>query len=57
MLCVYLVISRPFNVLAVVSPVSGRTEPLGAEFSVENSAHFDAVFGVVNVRAIGIVLK
>jgi hypothetical protein len=53
----YLIISRPFDVFAVVAPVSRGAEPLGAELAVEDAAHLDAVFGVVNVRTICVILE
>ncbi len=45
----YLIISRPFDVFAVVAPVSGGTEPLGAKLAIKDAAHLDTVFGVVDV--------
>ena len=57
MLVIYLIVSWSFDVLAVVAPVPGRAEPLGAELPVEDAAHLDAVLGVIDVRTVGVVLK
>ncbi len=45
----YLIISRPFDVFAVVAPVSGGAEPLGAKLAVKDATHLDAVFGIIDV--------
>ena len=53
----HLIISRSFDVLAVVAPVSGWAESLGAEFAVKYSTHLDAVLSIVDVRAVCVILK
>ena len=50
---VYLDVPRPLDVLAVVSPVSGAAEPLGAELPLEDPRHLDAVLGLEHVAAVG----
>ncbi len=52
----YLSISGPVDVFAISSPVFGRAEPLRAQLAVEDPGHLDAVVGVVDVRAVGVVL-
>ena len=50
---VYLNVPRPLDVLAVVAPVSGAAEPLGAELPLEYPRHLDAVLGLEHVAAVG----
>ena len=49
---VYLNVPGSLDVLAVVSPVSGATEPLGAELPLEYPRHLDAVLGLEHVAAV-----
>ena len=50
-------VSRPVDVLAVVAPVPRRAEALRAQLPVEHSRHLDAVAGIVDVGAVGVVLQ
>ena len=49
---VYLDISRPLDVLAVVSPVPGAAEPLGPQLPLEDARHLDAVLRLEHVAAV-----
>jgi len=54
---IYLDVSRPLNVLAVIAPVPGRAEPLRSQHPVEDAGHLDAVLGIVDVTAVRVVLE
>ena len=48
----YLNVSGPLNVLAVVAPVPGAAESLGPELPLEDARHLDAVLGLEHVAAV-----
>lgn len=50
---VYLNVPRPLDVLAVVTPVSGAAESLGAKLPLEDAGHLDTVLSLEHVTAVG----
>ncbi len=50
---VLLHVTRPLDILAVVTPGLGRAEALDAQFAVEHAGHLDAVCGEEDVAAVG----